>query len=143
MRYEEKRRLVLPSSRFDVVTRSSQSRSGARGRRHSGLLEAAGRMDLALDAAARRALSDWIREQYQTDFGVVPIGFVATCHLGPPYADHRVDLFGSIVEHYAAHEAMPEPFESARMLARNSAYAYVEVFSSGEVVAVKNDGAPV
>lgn len=108
--------------------------------RHSGLLLAVLRLDTEMDAAGRRELADWITEQYRTEFDAVPVGFVSQCHLGAPYVDHRLDLIGSIVEHYSASQQMPPLFESARMLARTGRYEFVEVFLNGEVVPVNSDG---
>lgn len=93
---------------------------------------------MSLDAAARRELTDWIADQYRQSYESVPLGFVAVCYLGPPFVDHRLDLAGSIVEHYEPHQPMPGPFDSARPLARSC--AFVEVFSGGELVAVRADG---
>ena len=108
--------------------------------RHSGLFEAVHRLDTQLDAATRRQLVDWITDQYATDYGDVPLGFLARCYLGPPYVDHRLDLVRSIVEHFQPVDAVPEPFNGARMLARLSSYEYVEVYASGTLVPVRVDG---
>ena len=115
-----------------------------RAARHSGLFEAVARLDTSgLDQQVRSDLSAWIREQYAGTYGSVPVGFVAVCHLGPPYVDHYLNLVMSIVDHYAATDAMPEPFAAARMLARNSAYAFVEVHEGGVLVPIKHDGTAV
>lgn len=111
--------------------------------RHAGLLEAVHRLDVALDPAAREELARWIRSEYETELGDVPVGFVAECFLGPPYVDHRLDLFQSIVDHFAPADVMPEPFAQARMLVRTGAYAYVEVYASGELHPVRSDGTVV
>jgi hypothetical protein len=108
--------------------------------RHSGFFEAVMRLDTQIGPAQREALARWIQEEYAREIGDIPIGFVAECHLGPPYVDHRLDLFHSIVDHYSASDAMPEPFAAARMLVRSGAYAFVEVFASGEMHAVFPDG---
>ena len=134
-------------SSFEGSSSVTQSSVGSRmnkvwrqKRRHSGLFQAVLRLDTEMDAAARRELADWITEQYHTEFDAVPLGFVAQCHLGAPYIDHRLDLIGSIVEHYSPSQQMPVPFESARMMARTSSYVFVEVFATGELVAVLADG---
>ena len=108
--------------------------------RHSGLLEAVLRLDTEMDAASRQELADWITEQYRTEFDAVPLGFVSQCYLGSPYVDHRLDLIGSIVQHYSASQQMPPLFESARMLARTGRYEFVEVYLNGELKAVSSDG---
>ena len=111
--------------------------------RHSGLFTAVHRLDAALDESSRRELAGWIREQYATEYGDVPLGFLATCHLGPPYVDHRLDLIFSIVEHYAPADVVPSPFAQARMLVRAGGYAFVELYASGAMVPVRDDGTPV
>jgi hypothetical protein len=117
------------------VTRAISTRP-----RHSGLFQAVQRLDAQLDEAARRELADWIRDQYATSYGDIPLGFVARCHLGAPYVDHRMDLLHSIVEHYAAGDAVPAPFDRARTLARLSSYEFIEVYGSGVLVPVRVDG---
>lgn len=108
--------------------------------RHSGLFQAILRLDSTMDAAARSELAEWITAQYRSEFDAVPLGFVSQCFLGSPFVDHRLDLIGSIVEHYSASQQMPPLFESARMLARTGRYEFVEVFLNGEVVPVSSDG---
>ncbi len=121
------------------VPRSRQTHA----RRHAGIFEAIHRLDARLDASSREELARWIADQYADDFGGVPVGFVALCHLGPPYVDHRLDMQYSIVEHYSAAQEMPEPFAQARMLVRTGAYAFVEVFANGELRPVLADGSVV
>ncbi|MGH4020779.1 MAG: hypothetical protein ACRDT0_16450 [Pseudonocardiaceae bacterium] len=111
--------------------------------RHAGLFEAVHRLDAQLDRASREELASWIRDQYSVEYGDIPVGFVAICHLGPPYVDHRLDLVHSIVEHYGPGDSMPEPFAQARMLARTGAYEFVEVYASGQLVPVRADGSVV
>ncbi|MEV0178101.1 hypothetical protein AB0I54_02170 [Streptomyces sp. NPDC050625] len=113
------------------------------GPRSAPLLEAVRRLDAGLDEQASRSLADWVREQYTTSYGSVPLGFVARCYLGPPYVDHQLNLFHVIVRHFAPAEQMPEPFSAARMLARSGGYAYVEVYADGLVLPVLDDGTVV
>lgn len=101
------------------------------------------RIDAGLDDQACRALADWVREQYRTSYGEVPLGFVSVCYLGPPYVDHILNVFGVITRHFAPAEPMPEPFSKARMLARSGGYAFVEVFSDGLILPVLDDGTVV
>ncbi|MFH8768155.1 hypothetical protein [Streptomyces sp. NPDC017958] len=107
------------------------------------LLDAVGRLDAGLDEQACRSLAEWVRAQYTTAYGSVPLGFVARCHLGPPYIDHQLNLFQVIVRHFAPAEPMPEPFSAARMLARSGGYAYVEVYDDGLILPVLDDGTVV
>ncbi|MEV4352044.1 hypothetical protein AB0J83_46925 [Actinoplanes sp. NPDC049596] len=125
---------------------SQQIRPGqkiSRKPRHAGLFEAVHRLDAGLDQGARAQLSEWIRAEYESEFGDVPLGMFALCHLGPPYIDHRLDLWQSIVEHYAPADLVPEPFNQARMLVRTGAYDFVEIYASGELRPVLKDGSVV
>ncbi|HWG28495.1 hypothetical protein [Actinospica sp.] len=108
------------------------------------LLDAVRRLDAGLDEQACRALAEQISAQYAKDFGGgVPIGLLATCYLGAPYVDHRLNLIELIVEHYTPGSAVPDPYAAARPLVRSGAYAYVEVYSDGLIVPVLPDGSPV
>ncbi|MFD9095490.1 hypothetical protein [Streptomyces collinus] len=148
---ERPRRLVRPAApgpgARPATTPARPAPAAARGalyRPRSGrLLEAVARLDAGLDEQACRSLAEWIREQYTTEYGSVPLGFVARCHLGPPYVDHRLDLFHVILRHFAPAEPMPEPFSAARMLARSGGYAHVEVYEDGTVLPVLDDGTVV
>jgi hypothetical protein len=122
---------------------SAQPMRDRRKPRHTSLFHAVRRLDAQIDTAARAELSRWVRDQYESEFGDVPLGFVARCYLGPPYVDHRLDLFQSIVDHYAPADAMPEPFAQARMLARTGAYEFIEVYASGQLCPVRADGTAV
>jgi len=62
------------------------------------------------------------------------------CYLGRPFIDHRLDLSFNIVDHYKSGEAVPPPYDAARALAANEAYAYIEVYADGELVPVREDG---
>jgi hypothetical protein len=135
-RAQRGQRLSAPGSRHGYVR-------DLRKPRHAGIFQAIHRLDAALDQAARAELGRWAREQYEAEFGDVPVGFVAECHLGPPYADHRLDLFQSIVDHYAPADVMPEPFARARMLVRTGAYEFIEIYASGELRPVLADGSVV
>lgn len=108
--------------------------------RHSGLFEAVHRLDAKIDEASRRELAAWITNQYTTEYGDIPLGFFAQCHLGPPYVDHRLDLMAQIVEHFQPADAVPSPFDRARPLIRLSSYEFIEVYGSGTLVPVRVDG---
>ncbi|MFJ9813713.1 hypothetical protein ACIRU3_00330 [Streptomyces sp. NPDC101151] len=107
------------------------------------LTDAVGRLDAGLDEQACRSLAEWVRDHYTTAYASVPLGFVARCHLGPPYVDHQLNLFHVIVRHFSPAEPMPEPFSAARMLARSGGYAYVEVYDDGLILPVLDDGTVV
>ena len=135
----------------DSVSRRAGSRQQSppgrvRGRtqpRSAALLAAVRRLDAAVDAAASRELSEWIRAEYENELGDLPLGFVAVCYLGPPRIDHRLDLLHSIVEHYAPTDPMPDPFQKSRMMVRTGSYELVEIYASGQVIAVRADGTAV
>jgi hypothetical protein len=112
-------------------------------RRSEAVLDAVRRLDAKLDADACRKLAEWLAAEYDTAYGDVPVGLFAVCHLGPPYVDHRMALVNAVLEHYAPGDRVPEPFDGARMLVRSGDYAYAEVYASGLVLPVRNDGAVV
>ena len=142
MEFRQSRRVVQNAP----VERQSQPTGPVRNLRKprsASLVAAIHRLDASIDQAARQQLAQWIQGEYLTEIGDLPIGFVSECGLGPPYVDHILDLGHTIVEHYASADRMPEPFAKARMLVRSGAYAYVEVYLSGDVVPVLADGSPV
>lgn len=107
------------------------------------LRDAVARLDAGVDEAARRQLADWIRAEYTTSYGEIPLGFFSRCYLGPPYVDHQLNLFQVIVRHFAPSDPVPEPFSGARMLVRTGGYAFVEVYSGGLLLPVLDDGTVV
>jgi hypothetical protein len=115
----------------------------ARRPRHAGIFEAVHRIDASLDPAMRAELGKWIRDEYEREYGDIPLGLFAQCHLGPPYVDHRLDLWQSIVEHYSRADTVPPQFAEARTLVRAGAYDYVEVYASGKTIPVLKDGSVV
>jgi hypothetical protein len=115
----------------------------ARKARHAGIFEAVHRIDASLDPAMRAELGKWIRDEYEREYGDIPLGLFAQCHLGPPYVDHRLDLWQSIVEHYTRADAVPPQFAEARTIVRSGAYDYVEVYASGLTIPVLKDGSVV
>jgi hypothetical protein len=119
------------------------SRRAARKARHAGLFEAVHRLDAGLDPAAQEALGRWIREEYEREYGEIPIGLFAMCHLGPPYVDHRLDLYQSIREHYTAADTVPQQYAAARVLVRTGAYDFIEVYASGDLKPILKDGSVV
>jgi hypothetical protein len=119
------------------------ARRNARKPRHAGIFEAVHRIDASLDPATRAELGKWIRDEYEREFGDVPLGLFAQCYLGPPYIDHRLDMWQSIVEHYAPADAVPPQYAEARILVRTGAYDFIEVYASGELIPVLKDGSVV
>lgn len=133
---------ATPSVRTFGGTRTT-SRRNLRPSRQAGLLEAIHRLDAGLDPATRDELVRWIRNQYTVEYGDIPLGLVSKCYLGPPYVDHRMDLLHNILDHFSPTQAMPEPFDGARMLVRSGTYAFIEVYGSGLLVPIMDDGTPV
>ncbi|GAB7046454.1 hypothetical protein [Catenuloplanes indicus] len=131
---------AAPQRQQQGLVRSTRA---GRARRHAGIFEAVHRLDAGLDATARAEIARWVRDEYEKEFGDVPLGFFAQCHLGPPYVDHRLDLWQSITDHYAPADFVPEPFVGARPLARSGAYDFIEVYASGELKPVLQDGSVV
>lgn len=144
-----RRRVELPNSNLNLDRTQQPAATpqplvrDSRRPRHADLLQAVHRLDAEISQTTREDLARWIREEYHKEFGDIPLGFVAKCHLGPPYVDHILDLFGTIVEHYAPADTMPDPFGRARMLVRSGAYAYVEIYGSGDIRPVLPDGTVV
>lgn len=138
----QRRRVVGPVQTTPARIGGNQApeRQALRRPRARELLVAVHRLDAGLDDAARVELAQWAGEHYRTEFGEVPVGLVATCHLGPPLVDHRLDLRHEILDHYSPADTMPDPFARARMLVRTGAYAYVEVYASGTLVPIRDDG---
>jgi hypothetical protein len=148
MEYARKRRVessldtgLSSSSAEQSLLRPAQR--GLRKPRHAGIFEAIHRIDAGLDPAMRAELGKWIRDEYQNEYGDVPLGLFALCRLGPPYVDHRLDLWQSIVEHYSRADAVPPQFEEARTLVRTGAYDYVEVYAGGQTIPILKDGTAV
>lgn len=144
-----KRVLGTPTGGLSVRPQSGRSSIDVRAThlqkrpRHAGIFEALARCDAQLDEAGRRQLVAWIRDQYASEYGDIPLGMVSRCYLGPPFVDHTLSLLGEIVEHYAPTDTMPEPFQSARMLARSDDYVFVEVYANGRLVPVTADGTAI
>ncbi|MET7650932.1 MULTISPECIES: hypothetical protein [unclassified Streptomyces] len=148
---ERIRRIVVPTEPATTAQPQGQAHAPQRQGLSSGsrellrarpghLLQAVAGLDAALSEDAFREHAQWLREQYLAGYGAAPLGFVARCHLGHPYVDHRLALDGHILDHFAAGHPMPEPFAAARSLARSEAYAFIEVYDGGLLLPVLADG---
>ena len=112
--------------------------------RGANLVNTVAQLDAAMDEQTRRQLAEWIAGEYTNEYGgAFPLGFLATCHLGPPYVDHRLSLLETIVEHYGPSDLVPTPFGEARSLVRSGAYLFVEIYSDGQLIPVRKDGTVV
>jgi hypothetical protein len=110
--------------------------------RATGYLKAVAKLDAphaeSIDSAE-------LAQAIEAEFGLadaLPLGCVATCHLGPPFEVHVLDLVGRIVEHYQVHQPLPALFERARSLALHDAYLTIEVYSD-RLACVRADGTVV
>jgi hypothetical protein len=120
--------------------RAPRERYRNRGER---MREAVNRLDARLDERAVGELLERIRDEYPVECGDVPVGLFSRCRLGPPHVDHRLDLSGGILEHFTSDDIVPAPFSGARMLVRTGGYAFVEVYGSGLLLPVRDDGTVV
>lgn len=131
-------------SGHSILKEPQQTSSWELNNRHASrspqILEAVKNLDLTSNPVYRQQLIDWLRQAYQERSGGQLMAIFSKCYLGYPYQDHYVSLAGNIVEHYKSHESVPPMFSRARPLALSPAYAYIEVYSDGEVVPVAEDG---
>lgn len=104
------------------------------------ILEAITRLDTQTSPSARKELLDWLRAEYVARDGGELVGLMARCYLGHPFVDHTLDMSGLILEHYAPRDQVPAGLAVARPVAQSGAYLYVEVYSDGMVVPVREDG---
>ncbi|PNP88601.1 hypothetical protein [Gardnerella sp. KA00735] len=104
------------------------------------ILEAVRKLDTTTNEAYKQQLIEYIDELYKQRFGGQLVALFAKCYIGYPYVDHYVSLDGNIVEHYKNSDTVPPLFQPARSLASSPQYAYIEIYSDGEVVPVAEDG---
>jgi hypothetical protein len=137
-------RPIEPSTAHPRVGSDSVARSYTINQRNAvrspQLLEALARLDTRTSATARRELMEWVKDEYAARGGGELIGLMAKCYLGPPYVDHTLDLSGLIIEHYSPRDPVPDGLDSARPVAQSGAYLYIEVYSDGMIVPVREDG---
>lgn len=69
-----------------------------------------------------------------------PVGIVARCYLGNFFEVHTLNLGGGIIHHYKFFEPLPSELEKARSLSLRPEYAFIEVYSNGDMRAVEEDG---
>lgn len=144
--YRERRRVVMPEN----LSANSVSAAPLAGynlkkraeNRSQELLRAVASIDTTHDPAARRALLDWLHEEYAKRQVGHLLGLFGRCYLGPPFVDHQLSLTGDILQHFTAQDQVPPGFAAARPLVRSDAYLFVEVYSDGQVVPVRPDGSP-
>ncbi|MDR0513535.1 MAG: hypothetical protein LBG81_00025 [Coriobacteriaceae bacterium] len=123
-----------------TITTTQHQKKMRRMRRSEELMEAMRQIDVQSDPAMKKAIMEWVESEYDKRGGGKLIGLFGKCYLGHPYCDHRMDLSGSIIEHFKADDPVPPPYKEARAYAASSAYAFIEVYDDGEVIPVHNDG---
>lgn len=106
------------------------------------LVAAVRNLDLTSDETYKHQLTAWLEEVYRDMMVGQLIALFSKCYLGSPYVDHQLDLLGNIVEHYHAEQPVPSHFNGARGLARSDAYAYIEIYSDGQIIPIREDGTP-
>lgn len=132
-------RMSVPTAET-VSTFQLHRRSQTRSR---DLMRVLGDIDACVDRAAQAEIMRWVQAEYEGRQGGTLVGLFQQCYLGPPYVDHKLDLFGDIVHHYAGGEAVESPYGQARSLVSSGAYAFVEIYSDGAMVPVRPDGTAV
>jgi hypothetical protein len=111
--------------------------------RRADLVQVLTQVDASVDQVAQAKIMEWVREAYEERRGGVVIGMFAKCYLGPPFVDHKLDLFGSILQHFSPSEDPGHPYSQARGLVRSGSYAFVEIYSDGKIVPILPDGTAV
>jgi hypothetical protein len=107
------------------------------------LVAAVKNLDAYGDPRSQAEIAAWLSDAYaEMNCGFL-VGLFAHCYLGPPYVDHQIDLTRNILQHFSPTEPVPAMFEAARPLARNRAYAFIEVYADGTTIPVRDDGEPV
>lgn len=129
---------VAPAAGLDRFVANSRMK-----RRSTELVEAMRMIDTTVDESAREQVMSWVREHYEARQGGTIVGMFQRCYLGAPYVDHKLDLVGNIVHHYAGSETVEFPYSQARGLVRSDAYAFVEIYSDGTLVPVRPDGTAI
>jgi hypothetical protein len=127
---------------------SSQQVSGhnvrkRRDRRDLAITDILSKIDAASDQASREALIKQLSVIYEQTVGGALIALLGKCCLGAPYVDHELSLAQNIITHFSPDDELSDLVAAARPLAQSGAYAYVEIYSDGQIVPVLPDGLPV
>jgi hypothetical protein len=107
------------------------------------LLQTLSKVDVQVDQVAQANVMQWIHEEYDQRYGGMLLGLFSKCYLGPPFVDHKLDMLGSILEHYSPNDDPGYPYSKARGLARSGSYAFIEIYSDGQIVPILPDGTAV
>lgn len=115
-----------------------------------------------LDVGGQTMSKDKIKEIVESIKNACPeliledtfLGVLGKCYLGEPYDVHTLSIdefFGIdeatllpgygrlILKHYKKSEPLPSELDCARSLARNSNYAFIEVYKT-KIIAINQDG---
>jgi len=128
----------------NVIPDTDRSVLAARMRvRDQEILQTLTRVDVQVDQVAKVNVMQWIREEYDQKYGGMLLGMFSRCYLGPPFVDHKLDMQGHILEHYSPNDDPGYPYSKARGLARSGSYAFIEIYSDGQIVPILPDGTAV
>lgn len=130
-------------NRIDPQTLSPYDLQQRRRVRATALLETIVAVDTTTDPAARHQLIRQLHDSYQARGGGTLLGLFSRCYLGAPYIDHRLSLTADILEHYTGADIPSAEYLPARALARSPHYAFIEVYTDGQVVPIRVDGRAV
>ncbi|MGZ7862159.1 hypothetical protein ACXVUH_00175 (plasmid) [Ligilactobacillus salivarius] len=111
----------------------SSNESFLRNKRSAEYMESISKLDNGGAEISNREISNIINtvksELPDVEMSSLLEGIVAKCYLGDTYEVHTLDFTLSIVTHYKRDERLPANLEKARILAMNSQYQFVEVYS--------------
>ena len=111
--------------------------------RDAQLVTAVKNLDAYSDPRAASELAQWLSDTYAAKGCGFVVGMFSHCYLGAPFVDHQLDIGSSILRHFTESDPVPAMFEPCRPLARSTAYAFIEVYADGTIIAVRDDGTPV
>jgi hypothetical protein len=127
---------TAPASVPETTREELRNRASVRSQE---LVHAVGSID-AQPTDAIASVMQWIQAQYDDRRGGDLSALFGRCYLGHPYVDHVMTTNGVICEHFTPGDDVAGPQARARALAANDAYAYIEIYRDGSVVAVRTDG---
>jgi hypothetical protein len=134
---------IAPSSRSASKLSAQQIEARLRQRRSQAYIDAVNKLDAGGYVHTRESLNALLatieNELHEVSVQFWPVGYVAKCHLGPPYEVHSLDISGNIICHFKVGQILPDGMERARSLAQHPQYAFIEVYSD-KLIAVAANG---
>lgn len=127
--------MVVTGPPVDRAQRAARS-----ARRSADILESLHRLDTAPSPQAQREIIAWLDEVYASRQGGTLLGLFGHCYLGAPYVDHAFSMTGDILDHYTPDSPVPHIYQAARPFAISTAYAFIEIYSDGQIIPVRPDG---